>query len=277
MLTSLHIETPQYSSKFTEFLSKLRGDTLKVDVVNADFVEIKRVSYICRTGRINYKKLDKVVGTQRNRLICSEKVKLDANFGYKRFENSEYRRRLCTNLAIKLLEITDDNELSVGIVDMDASATLLPKYLLKFLSSITVVTDRLDVYTEVAQQVLGDIGAPIVVTKSKDVLRNCDLVIAPYGIDSSYAIKSGAVVLTDTEDKNLDDCILVYDYSINLSDSLVDVCPKCVDYTYFAAALYTMGRVYTLGSKVPSLCMTRARVHTIYSLKKQLIKSKLKT
>lgn len=277
MLTSLHIETPQYSSKFTEALSKLRGDTIKTDVVNADFVEIKRVVYICRTGRINYKKLDKVVGAQRNRLICNEKVKLNKDYGYKRFEPIEYRRRLCTNFAIKLLEITNDKELSVGLVDMDASLITLPKYLLKFLSSITVVTDRVDVYSEVCELMLCDIGAPLIVTKSKDALKHCDLIIAPYDIDSSFAIKSGAVVLTDKEDKNLDDCILVYDYSINLSDNLVDICPKYIDYTYFAAALYTMGRVYTLGSKVPSLCMTRARVHTIYSLKKQLIKSKLKT
>lgn len=277
MLTSLHIEKPQYNSRFVQFLSKLRGNSLRFDVVNADSVDVKRVEYICRTGKINYKKLDRVIGAQRNRLICNETVSLDSKHGYKRFVPIEYRRRLCTNLAIKLLEITNDKELSVGLVDMDASFISLPKYLLKYLSSIIVVTDKYDDYSEVVEQIMYDSGAPVRLSKSTKSLSECDLIIAPKGVGSDFAIKQGAVVLTDRMLTNVGECTVVYDYSITLSESLVDVCPKCIDYTYFAAALYTMGRMYTLGSLVPSLCVAKARVHTIYSLKRELLKSKLKT
>lgn len=267
MLTSLDIVTPTYNSMLKKLISKLMFDTMRVDIIKVGDIKLKRIVYTNRSGRINWKKIDKEVLAQRNRLLCNRKIELPLNSGYKRFDNSELKTRLCTNLSISLLCRLQDKKLCVGILDIDASFTGLPKHLLRYTDNVVVVTKETDIYTQVSEEILNETGAPIRLSKSLRSLEICDLIIAPKGLINELKIKKNAIVLTTKKPKKVYDATVVYDYKIELSGELESVCPKNLSHTYFASALYTMCHMYKLGSLVPSLCVSDNKVHTPSSLK----------
>lgn len=277
MLTSLYIHKKTYNSKMQSLCAKLLGNKMKVEIRQAGNIQIKCVEYINRTGRTNYNKLDKIIGAQRNRLLCPHDTILSKELGYRRFESSEFKRRLCTNTAISLLSLTTNSSISVGLLDMDASFALLPKYLLKYTDNVVVVTNEQDIYSEVAESLLHDTGAPIRLSKTVRSLDLCDLIIAPNGLEPNINAKPDSLVLTDRKPQKTLAATTIYGYDIELSDELDFLRPQWLDKTYFASALYTLGRIYDLGAVVPAYCLSSDKIHTISSLTSLLNKSTAKT
>lgn len=267
MLTSLYIETPQYKSKWMRFLSRFMFDTMVVDVKQADDIKVKCIEYTNRSGKVNFSKIDKEIGAQRNRLLCKKGTELPKNRGYKRFESSEYKERLCTNLAISLLSSLSELNLSVGLIDTDARFVTLPKYLLKYTDSVVVVTKQTEEYKEVNESLLHEIGAPIRLSKSYNSLYNCDMIVAPKLITESVNTKNDALILTAKKPDAQCGATVIYDYHVELDEKYRSIIPKGLSSTYFASALYTLLREYELGSYLPSLCISENKVHTVPSLK----------
>ncbi len=267
MLTSLYIKTPQYKSKVKLFFSRFMFDTMCVEIKMLDDIMLKTIEYTCRSGEVNFKKLDKEIGAQRNRLLCGRDIELPKNRGYRRFESSEYKERLCTNLAISLLSLLGEHNLSVGLVDEDARFLSLPEYLLRHTDSVVVVSNEYQAYKEQNENLLHEIGAPIRLSKSLSSLYDCDLIIAPERIKENLNAKPESLVLTAKKPKVELNSTVIYDYQIELDEKYKEIMPKGVSQTYLASALYTLRREYSLGSKLPSLCVSENKVHTIHSLK----------
>lgn len=267
MLTSLYIETPQYKSKLRKMLSKFMFDTMRVEIKSAGDIKVKCIEYTNRSGKVNFSKIDKEVGAQRNRLLCKATLKLPEDLGYRRFYSTEFKARLCTNLAISLLSSLSDSNLSVGLIDAHASFTTLPKYLLRYTDSVVVVTEESDIYREVNESLLHDIGAPIRISKSLNSLYNCDLIIAPEPLKGRIDTKTQAIIVTTQKPEFTVESTVIYDYHLELSEKLRSIKPKGISETYFAGALYSLLRVYCLGSKLPDLCISENKVHTPKSLK----------
>lgn len=267
MLTSLDIKTPQYNSKLKNFLSKLMFDTMRVDIIRAGDLKLKQIEYINRSGKVNWKKIDKDVLAQRNRLLCKKTLELPKDLGYRRFSSCEFKQRLCTNLSISLLCRAERKDVNVGLLDLDASFTGLPKYLLKYTDSLVVVTNETNVYTQVCEELLNETGAPIRVSKSPRSLEVCDLIIAPNGLTNDVTLAKNAIMLTIKKPEKTYDATVIYDYQIELSEELLKVCPENLSQTYFASALYTMCHMFKLGSLLPTLCVSDNKVHTPSSLK----------
>ena len=277
MLTSLYINNKKYKGKLKKLCGRLKGDKIKVEIRQAMDIELKCVEYINRSGKVNYKKLDKVIGAQRNRVLCPSDTELPKKLGYKRFESGDFTRRLCTNTAITLLSSLKGASISVGLLDCDASYLALPQYLLKYTDTVVVVTNEYDIYSEVAQDILCELGAPLRLSKTVRSLELCDLIIAPKGLTPDINPKPDAVVLTDKKPQKHMDCSVIYGYDITLSKELEAECPDYLDETYFAGALYTMGRKHELGAVVPQFLKCEDKIHTISSLINLLYKSIAKT
>lgn len=277
MLTSLYINNKEYNGGLQKLFGRLRGDKIKVEVRQAGNIELKCVEYINRSDKVNFKKLDKLIGAQRNRLLCSPDTKLPKSQGFRRFKSYDYTRRLCTNTAITLLSSLKGADISVGLLDIDASFAALPQYLLKYTDTVVVVTNEYDIYSEVAENILGDTGAPLRLSKTVRSLELCDLIIAPKGLTHDINPKPDAVVLTDSKPLKNMDCSVIYGYDISLPEKLETLCPDSLDKTYFAGALYTMGRVHQLGAVVPQFLKSKDDIHTVSSLIKLLYKTISKT
>lgn len=267
MLTSLYIKEPQYNSKFKKFLRMLMIDSMSVEIKRLDDIKVKCVEYTNRSGSINWRKIDKEIGAQRNRLLCSKDIELPKKCGYRRFCSNEYKERLCTNLAISLLSSLNKLNLSVGLIDIDARYTTLPKYLLKYTDSVVVVSEQTGIYKEINEDLLCEIGAPLRLSKSLNSLYDCDLIIAPKPIGESISISKQSLILTTKKTKVNTDATIIYDYRIEIDEKYSKIMPNGIEKTYFASALYSLLKIYTLGSAVPSLCISKNKIHTLPSLK----------
>lgn len=272
MLTALNIDNLRDNrSVIKRFLSALRGDTMRVTIRQAGDIKLKCIEYTQRRKTVNLNRIDKEVGVQRNHLLCNKETVLDSEQGYKRFENSEFKHRLCTNVAVGLLCSLKELDVKVGLLDTNAVHTNLVRYLLKYIDNFTVVTQSVDEYMQVSDILLEETGVPIRLSKSADTLSNCDLIIAPEHMNFDIELKSNALVLTDKAPKKEVTNTVIYEYNVSLPNCLSTLCPQWLDSTYFASALYTVEKVYRLGALLPEFCVGNTGVHTISSLKKLLV------
>ncbi len=270
MLTILDIQEQKFTIPALRVFSRFMINTMSEEILQCGDIKVRFVRYINRNAKVNFRKIDKAVGAQRNRLLCNEKLKLPSALSFKRFESDEYKVRLCTNVALALLASSKRVNYNIGLLDDYAHHTALLRYILRYTDSLVVVTKNTDVYSEVAKELLEDIGAPIRLSKTIRSLYNCDIIIAPDGINESVSVKAECLILTQKKPQINTKAKVVFDYHIRLPGSLSKICPECIDETYFASALYTLGHRFELGSLVPSLCVANDRVHTFSSLKKLL-------
>ncbi len=271
MLTALHVEKKEHKNAISKLFSILLSDKIIEQVREVDSIKLKCVTYIKRHKKLNVRKLDKVIKAQRNRILCSEDEVLEelSVYGYKAFKSSALKRQLCTNTALVLLSGAKESK-KVGLVDPRADYTDFVKYLLKFTDDLTVVTQQSDVYVDVAQLLLEETGAPIKLTKSLSLISQCDLIVAPQGIEDTKGLKREAVILTDRKAQDNTHKTLVFDYQVALPQSLKVLCPSWLSETYLASALYSVNHLYRLGSLIPVLCVSENCVHTVASLKNMI-------
>lgn len=274
MLTSLFIEKPKLKSGFARLLGKLRRDKIDTNIKQAGGISIRCVKYTAYSDKINYLRLDKIIGAQRNRILCNENVVLPKELGYKRFEDNGYKERLCTNLAVSLLKTYKENHLSVGIIDTEAHFSTLSEEVLRYTDDVIVATKRYDIYKGVSQQVIEENGAVMRISKSYSSLKNCDLIIAPQWVDDLFVEKDNTIILTTQKPNKKVGGVVIYDYIVKLPKMLADLCPEGISETYFGSALYSCLGVYELGSLIPRLCISDNVVHTPFSLKTLLLKRK---
>ncbi len=272
MLTALHIKETESNSAFQRVFSSFRRNSVKVRIKENSDVQVKIIEVVKRRKALNWSKLDKYIGAQRNRLLCDAKTKLPKGRSYKRFFCDDYKHQLCINLSISLLSSLNDCTLKVGFVDMKMQFDSVINYLLKYIDTLTVITEKTDEYMEIADQLLEETGAPLRISKSTKALANCDLVIAPNGLYFDFIPKHNAVILTDRAIDKAIDCIVIHDYDIVLPKDIDSLCPEFLNRTYFASALYCVEKMYQLGSLIPSMCLSSNSVLTISSLKNQLKK-----
>lgn len=266
MLTSLYIYSKPHRTKLGEFLSKLRCDRIDTYYRQKGPIKVRCVEYIQYSKNINWKKIDKIVLAQRNHLLCSKDVILNESMGYKRFDDSEYKERLCTNLGITLTSEISQKNISVGIIDKKGMFSSLVECILKYTDNVVVVTDNIDFYTQVAENLIEETGAPLRLSQSQKSLCECKLIIAPSKVTSFEGISSKSLLLTAHIPQVDLPCAYVYDYAIDFPKPLLPLCPTGLDKTYFASALYSLADIYQLGSIVPRLSVSRDGAHTTMSL-----------
>lgn len=271
MLTALNIDKKVCKSKISKTINSLLRDKIKVNIVQTDTIKIKCVTYVSHRDRINFKRIDKFVGVQRNHLLCSKDVILPRELGYKRFDNYEYRVRLCTNMALYLLQSIDTQKaVSVCLVDMNAQYTQLCEEILKYTDKLTIITDNIKVYTEIADELMVQSGAVLKVTRNFNPLSFCDLLISPVYVDNICMARENTLVFTVSDEEHSCSSVVLTDYEITLKDKINKLKPKCISDTYFASALYTLEKVYNLGCLVPVVCVGAQSIYTPQSLKKLL-------
>ncbi len=273
MLTALHIEKKQHKSKIVGMLSKLLPDRITVEMKSAGEIKLKCITYLSRREKVNFSKIDRIVGAQRNRLLCCEDSPVVKNKGYKRFCDSLYKKRLCTNLGLELLRLCKKEKLKIGFVDIYGELTFYTKYLLRYCDSLCVVTHDIKNYTEFCDELMYETGVSVSISKRFSQLSSCDLVIAPDYMDFSVNLKETAVVIGTKKPSCPTSYTVVYDYDVALPKELVTLKTEFLSDTYLMSALYTMKMMYDLGSLVPTLCVCENSVHTIESLKNSVLEA----
>lgn len=267
MLTALTVKKHERRKGIKGLADRLRRDRAVVKIKRARGVYLKHITYISYGRKPRFEKLEKIVGDSKNRIICSPKIKFESDSKFKRFENSDFSARLCTNLAICLLSMCDFTEkLKIGIYDLDGRESEFLPYVMKYSSDVTVVTDCPDVYYDENELVMENMGACSVVTKRTEELEHCHLIIAPHTIEKTFSSNENTLILTNGRPKAELTGEVYYKYYFKMPNGFDRIKPQEIETEYFCSALYSLGRQYSLGSIVPTMCSNFSATQTVKSL-----------
>ena len=242
MLTALTVKKHERRKGMKGLVDRLKRDRAVVQVKRARGVYLKQITYI--------------------------------SYGRKpRFENSDFTARLCTNLAICLLSMCDFAEkLKIGIYDPDGRDSEFLKYVMKYSSDVTVVTNSPDVYYDENELIMENMGACATVTKRTEELELCQLIIAPRTIENTFSSNDKTLILTNGRPKAEVLGEIYYKYYFKMPNGFDRIKLQEIETEYFCSALYSLGRQYSLGSIVPTMCSNFSTSQTVKSLYAQFEK-----
>ncbi len=239
---------------------------------NKDF-KIEYLDYVSRNGRINWKKIGKRVRQTQGRVVYGGNEEVDSSAGFIPFVPSELRSRLCTNMALEILDIMEEvpENLQVGVYDPTGDFAPFVPYLIKYTDKIVLVTKNLKMYSALSEDLISETGAVLRPVRSMSALSDCGFIVAPSVIKERFLPKSNAMVLTSVSPKVSLPCSVYYRYSFRLPKELESLRPQSVDAELFGGALYSLCNVHQIGSLVPFVCTNNTDSQTTVSLRKYLM------
>ena len=195
LITALSVKIPEQRRGIRGWADRLRGDRVQVNLLRARGVTLRHVIYTSYSGEVKLEKADEAVGMQRGRLLCSDRLEFPPRSGYKRFSSAAFSSRLCTNFALSVLA-AEQADVKTALYDPDAVCADLLPHLLAYCGDVTAVTDCFEPYLCAADRALEELGAAAVITRRREELSACGLVIAPRPVREPLPLREKAVVLT---------------------------------------------------------------------------------
>ncbi len=128
---------------------------------------------------------------------------------------------------------------ALGILDPQGNNAHMLYTLLKHYTLIKVVTNNLPLYEDAAEQMMDELGAPVLLSNQLSFLSDCVLVLAPEAFSSQEDVRLHCPVLCHSESS------LKLQYRCDtLTQPLPALpkggeCPEQIDPALFAGALYT--------------------------------------
>lgn len=277
MITALSVKIPEKPSGILGLADRFRRDRVEVETRRARGVTLRHIVYTSYSGELRLDKTDGAVGSQRDRIICSDKLIFPHKSGYRRFCSTSFSSRLCTNFAVSvLMSCKNAAGLKVAIYDPAAYCADFLLSVLEHCADVSVVTSCFEPYLCVAERALGELGAAAVVTKNRGELIGCDLMIAPQKIAEDLPVSDDTVVLTVSQPPRGMGGKLYYRYRFRMPNGFDKIKPEELDEEYFCSALYTLGAQYELGSIVPLSAAGNAGARDVKTLANLLDKRKQK-
>lgn len=269
MVTTLKIERTDTNS-IGNILGNIKGDSYNIDVKKSGDIIVRDVTYRQRGKRLNLRKLYKAVGEQSSCLLCDQMARNTEIFEI--FSSNIFAQRLCSNFALKLVQMLGEanSNLKVGIIDCDSNCIDMVRPLLRVCDRLTVVTQSIEEYMYISDEILMDMGATFLLTKNYASLNVCDLIIAPSKIDVPLSLRDRCVVITTELPTYMIGGQIYFEYDIDLPSEIELLRPKWCSAIEFGSALYTAENLYMLGSVVPKICKSESVVQTLPSMVKML-------
>ena len=271
MLTALNIEDHTRKG-IGRLLNAFRQNRLRVEHLFCDTAALKSLSYELYRGRVGWACIDRFVKSERERLLCSDKLTLPEDSGFIRFESCALSRRMCENAALLLLRNIGRRDIKVVLADYDGASVELCESLTDFADPVYVVTEATDLYLDQAEYLLSEKGAALMVSRSSGCMRDADLIIAPSRITAELECPADCVILSAQPPETRQNSPVVYDWFFELSGKYRDIKPPYLDDMYFASALYELAGISELGSELFTRCGDGTVIHTRVSLTEMLRK-----
>lgn len=268
MLTFFNIENRIGSTPAAAFFGKLRGNSVRSELCGADGVALRKITYVCRNGTVDFSRIAVALNGQLDGVLCPEELILPENAGFTRFENRGYKRRMACNLALRLLKGLYSRGRRVGVALYDPEGHykgLLPA-LIRMTGDVLTVTDCTPDYEKVCTEIADETGVSVRLTENRSPLGGRALIIAPEQIRERLPLSSGAVVLSGFEPSEPVPGLVYYRYHLRVPERFRRIKPESLSAEYFLGALYSKAHRRELGELVPFSCGSSASIQTVSSI-----------
>ena len=270
MLTALNVEERLSGSFFGRLFDRLRGNSVSISINSARGVALRQINYINRTGKVEWGKILRLADSGRDAVLCGEDVILPPESGLKRFDNIEFKARLCVNLGL-YIESKTGGEIPAAFYDPRGSFSGLFGDVVRGCREVTVITDNLSLYNDVCDKLAQDTGASPCCSENRSLLTGFSLVLAPAPIVNLLPLSGETIVLTSAAPTVCVPGFVYFDYSFRMPNMFDRIKPDNLSEEYFAGALYSRAYQRELGGIVPSSCSNLTSSQTVSSIEKFLL------
>lgn len=274
MLTALTIKTEKSNKWYKKIINRIKGNSVDTKLRSARGVTLRHITYTSRNGKVDWGRLNVMIGNQRNHLLCSEQIILPGEIGFRRFQNNEFKIRLASNLAIYILSKLEDNNIKTGLYDVKGEHAEILPYVIKYTANPVVITDNPAGYECVIDRIYEETGATVQLTNNRINLMDCPMIIAPEQICENLPLSGDTIVLCSTSPAVCLPGMVYYNYHFRMPNQFAEIKPEELNEEYFCGALYTKADQFELGSIVPTFCSNPNSTQTRASILDYLQKTR---
>lgn len=256
MITVLTMEEHTPKTAFEKIGNKFKRDYIKNDIKSIERLKVSNIIYNKYKEKVLWDKIGRQAGYEKKALLCSQDIELPKHLGFKRYNSKKLNERMSENAAFEALERLKlpRGTLKIGVYDPKGTRSDIVEALLKYTAMLTVVTDDIQYYLTVLDDIMDRCGASFIVQKNLNYLAECTVVVAPEKILRRIPLKSSAIVFTGHRPAVGLQGLVFDDFTICLPSQYKELKPSSISDEYFAGALYDRGKQYRLGAAVPDIC-----------------------
>lgn len=275
MLTVLNIEKQTNNSLKEKISSLIIKDKIDAEIKDAAGLSVLYINYNLRRGNINYEKIyNECIGRTKT-ILCSEDIDL-FNSRFKRFDDNSFKIKMMENYISNILDKCDADPSATTITYFDKNAEH-PGFvidLLKYTSSLNVITDMPRFYENEAERINNEYGVNISVYSCKENMALKGIVISPDEINIPLQTTRMTVVFTTKEPAATVPGIVITDYQVIFPEEYKELIDEKTDKIYFLSALYSIYDIKKLGDIIPFCCKNKYESYTDDHLIKCICSSK---
>lgn len=198
MLTILNIEEKPYKGLLEKlkFLFK-KEELIKSKVDNIKNIYVHDINYAKRSDDINWNKLSKVIGEESKVILCDKDLAIPSELKFKRFEPESYYEEICILFALEVLKESDikSPDFNIALYDPLGEYSAVLDELIKYSSSINIITDNEYHYKKESDRIMEEYGANIWINRELND-NYFNLVLALHPIDRQIKTNRLSLVLT---------------------------------------------------------------------------------
>ncbi len=241
MLIALEIQK-MYNKTFKEKIKALfRHYTIEKNIKSCGDISVMNICYKQYHGDINFKKIYRCTVGESKTILCSDDISLK-NTPFQRFNRNEFNLKMMENFVCDVLEQCTEqyDNLKISFFDPDAEFPLFAEKLLRYTSSLNVVSNMPRFYENESERVMNRTGASYIVSNSIERLAPCDILICPPKIKVHLPTTADTIIFTSYKPLVSTKGIVISRYYPEFPEKYLSIKPECTDGLYFLSALYTL-------------------------------------
>lgn len=203
---------------------------------------VLRVIFCNPYRRIHWGKIAGVVGDD-DIFVAATGLEPPEWCGLTIFDHSSTDKALARRAALDVLKAArpDPKACKILLYDRRGRFLELAERLSELCNEMMVVTNELERYGELEDEILARTGKPILLSNEMPDNRY-RVIVAPAGFDRVVRTDPGTIVFMCGEQNHPQNGVVYYRYFPDIPEAWRTLCPEGVDYELFCAALYTVGQ-----------------------------------
>ena len=221
------------------------------DKVNLLNIKIKN-----RSGKVNWKKVNKLFKNGPVDVLCSKDIEIPENLNFKKFQSTKYRKRLCINAALETLKLSNinANDVKILLIDKDGQYAKEVHKFIKYSNQVGVLTDNRELYEKEESNIMSQYGASLFITENVNFISKYNFIVCPEILEDLIPLKKESIFFTSGESEFLNGKNVFFDYEVKVPKIYYKFKPEEISCLDFLEAIFYEYEFKDLKSAVPMKC-----------------------
>jgi hypothetical protein len=198
-------------------------------------------------GKIDWEAVERICGSYAGKLLLPENLEIPTGGRLRRLPLRRFGEQVLLKTACAWGDRTrlPMYRRMAGFIDPAGNHTDMLPVLLKHFTSIKVLTEEAQIYGEAAEQMMEELGAPVLLAEDFDSFRDCVLVVAPAAVHTDREVTFPCPILCGDSFEAAGRFERISGLQAAVREPVRSCCPRGIRPHDFAGALYECCGVVT--------------------------------